>query len=156
MHLGRIEVDIEPFQLANLRSPLENDLSAPRGRTPATVVMLGIALLAFLDSIPRANGSRRASPSSRIQIDGGSSMLRCNLLKSALASTAGALALASAGAADAGNELESMAVELTKGLYADDGLALPIPTIPTISNLAKGRDATPWTALSAPTPLMSM
>jgi len=42
-------------------------------------------------------------------------MLRRDLLKSALASGAGALALAQAGAADAGNELETMAVELTKG-----------------------------------------
>jgi len=69
-------------------------------------------------------------------------MLRRDLLKSALASSAGALALASAGAADAGNELESVAAELTKDLYANDGLVLPIPTIPTVSDLAKGRDRT--------------
>jgi hypothetical protein len=66
-------------------------------------------------------------------------MLRRDLLKSALASGAGALALAQAGAADAGNELETMAVELTKELYANDGLALPIPATPTVSDLAKGR-----------------
>ena len=69
-------------------------------------------------------------------------MLRRDLLKSALASSAGALALAPVGAADAGNELESMAAELTKDLYADDGLVLPIPTIPTVSDLARGRDRT--------------
>ena len=69
-------------------------------------------------------------------------MLRRDLLKSALASSAGALALASAGAADAGNELESMAAELTKDLYANDGLVFPIPSIPTVSDLAKGRDRT--------------
>jgi NTE family protein len=69
-------------------------------------------------------------------------MLRRDLLKSALASSAGALVLASAGAADAGNELESMAAELTKDLYANDGLVLPLPTIPTVSDLAKGRDRT--------------
>jgi NTE family protein len=69
-------------------------------------------------------------------------MLRRDLLKSALASGAGALALVPAGAADAGHELETMAAELTKELYADDGLARPIPTTPTVSNLAKGRDRT--------------
>jgi NTE family protein len=79
---------------------------------------------------------------SLIQIDRGNSMLRRDLLKSALASGAGALALAQAGAADAGNELETMAVELTKELYANDGLALPIPVTPTVSDLAKGRDRT--------------
>jgi hypothetical protein len=69
-------------------------------------------------------------------------MLRRDLLKSALASSAGALVLASARAADAANELESMAAELTKDLYANDGLVLPVPTIPTVSDLAKGRDRT--------------
>jgi NTE family protein len=69
-------------------------------------------------------------------------MLRRDLLKSALASSAGALVLASAGAADAANELESMAAELTKDLYVNDGLVLPIPTTPTVSDLAKGRDRT--------------
>jgi NTE family protein len=50
--------------------------------------------------------------------------------------------LAPAGAIDAGNELEAIAAELTKELYANDGLALPIPTTPTISHLAKDRDRT--------------
>ena len=57
-------------------------------------------------------------------------MLRRDLLKSALASGAGALALAPAGGAEASNELEAIAVELTKELYANDGLALPIPSHP--------------------------
>ena len=35
-----------------------------------------------------------------------------------------------------------MAAELTKELYASDGLALPIPSAPTVSDLAKGRDRT--------------
>jgi len=69
-------------------------------------------------------------------------MLRRDLLKSVLASGAGALALAQAGDADAGNELETMAAELTKELYANDGLALPIPSTPTVSDLAKGCDRT--------------
>jgi len=75
-------------------------------------------------------------------------MLRRDLLKSAmvgsaaLASGAGALAAAAVRAADAGNELEGMAAELTKELYANDGLARPIPTTPTVSNLAEGRDRT--------------
>jgi NTE family protein len=67
-------------------------------------------------------------------------MDRRDLLRSALASGAGALALAPAGAADAGNELEAMAAELTRELYATDGLARPIPTTPTVSDLGKGRD----------------
>jgi hypothetical protein len=51
-------------------------------------------------------------------------MYRRDLLKSVLASSAGALALTSAGVADASSELESMAAELTKDLYANDGLVL--------------------------------
>jgi NTE family protein len=35
-----------------------------------------------------------------------------------------------------------MTAELTKDLYANDGLVLPIPTIPTVCDLAKGRDRT--------------
>jgi NTE family protein len=69
-------------------------------------------------------------------------MLRRDLLKSTVASVAGALALAPAGGAEAGSELEAMADELTRELYASDGLALPIPTSPTVSDLAKGRDRT--------------
>jgi NTE family protein len=69
-------------------------------------------------------------------------MLRRDLLKSTVASVAGALALAPAGGAEASSELEAIAVELTKELYASDGLALPIPSTPTVSDLAKGRDRT--------------
>ena len=69
-------------------------------------------------------------------------MLRRDLLKSTVASVAGALALAPAGGAEASSELEAMAAELTKELYASDGLAIPIPSTPTVSDLAKGRDRT--------------
>ena len=72
----------------------------------------------------------------------GTSMLRRDLLKSTVASVAGALALAPAGGAEASSELEATAAELTKELYASDGLALPIPSTPTVSDLAKGRDRT--------------
>jgi NTE family protein len=68
-------------------------------------------------------------------------MLRRDLLKSIVASVPGALAFAPAGA-EANSELETMAGELTKELYASDGLALPIPITPTVSTLAKGRDRT--------------
>ncbi len=38
--------------------------------------------------------------------------------------------------------LELKAQEITKNLYADDGLAIPIATKPTVSRLAKGMDRT--------------
>jgi NTE family protein len=69
-------------------------------------------------------------------------MLRRHLLKSIVASVPGALAFAPAGGAEASSELETMAGELTKELYASDGLALPIAITPTVSSLAKGRDRT--------------
>ena len=68
-------------------------------------------------------------------------MLRRDLLKSIVASVPGALAFPPAGA-EASSELEAMAGELTKELYASDGLALPIPITPTVSDLATGRDRT--------------
>ena len=68
-------------------------------------------------------------------------MLRRHLLKSIVASVPGALAFAPTGA-EASSELETMAGELTKELYASDGLALPIAITPTVSSLAKGRDRT--------------
>jgi hypothetical protein len=49
-------------------------------------------------------------------------MLRRDLLKSIVASVPGALAFAPAGA-EASSELEAMSGELTKELYASDGLA---------------------------------
>ena len=89
----RGEAAAEPQRAVDALEP--GDLSVPRaGRWRPWVRYL------------EPNSLRRASPSSGIQIDRGNSMLRRDLLKSALASSAGALALASAGAADAGNELE--------------------------------------------------
>jgi NTE family protein len=97
----------------------------------------GAALLCGFDqtSSPRRNAFSSHS------IDRGNSMLRRDLLKSIVASVPGALAIAPAGA-EASSELETMAGELTKELYANDGLALPIPITPTVSGLAKGRDRT--------------
>ena len=66
-------------------------------------------------------------------------MLRRNLLKSGLA---GSAALASSIGVAGGDEreLDAVAAELLKQLYADDGLARPIPADPTVSDLAKGLD----------------
>ncbi|MBU3556485.1 patatin-like phospholipase family protein [Polynucleobacter sp. Ross1-W9] len=74
---------------------------------------------------------------------------RRNFLK---ASTAGAIAVAgSAGTAiDAANaqaasqksNIEIKANEISKKLFSDDGLAIPIAIKPTVSNLAKGLDRT--------------
>jgi NTE family protein len=75
-------------------------------------------------------------------------MLRRDLLKSALlgctALSSGASRVASTPtrAAEASNELDAMAAELSTELYANDGLARPIPTTPIVSDLAKGRDRT--------------
>jgi NTE family protein len=70
-----------------------------------------------------------------------SKVLRRDLLKSALVGSA-ALGSSIGIADEADRELEAMAAELTKELYANDGLARPIPANPTISDLAKGRDRT--------------
>jgi len=40
------------------------------------------------------------------------------------------------------SNLESKAIEISQKLFADDGLAIPIATKPTVSKLAKGLDRT--------------
>jgi NTE family protein len=68
-------------------------------------------------------------------------VLRRDLLKSGLV---GSAALASSIGVAGGDEreLDAVAAELSKELYANDGLARPIPANPTVSDLAKGFDRT--------------
>ena len=72
-------------------------------------------------------------------------MLRRDVLKSTLLGTAAiasARALRPAGALAAArmNPLDTLSDELDRQLFSDDGLARPIPTEPTVSDLAKGLD----------------
>ena len=73
-------------------------------------------------------------------------MFRRDLLKSALLGTA-AIATARAmrsetARAAEGAPLQTLSDELDHQLFGDDGLARPIPTEPTVSDLAKGLDRT--------------
>lgn len=61
----------------------------------------------------------------------------------AAAALAGRGAIAqSVGAQPAGYDASAMAAEISARLFADDGLARPVPTTPTVSDLAKGLDRT--------------
>jgi NTE family protein len=70
-------------------------------------------------------------------------MLRRDLLKTAML---GSAALASVGTAFAqnakGRGLDALADDLNRELFANDGLARPIPSRPVVSDLAKGLDRT--------------
>src|ERR1700744_3430903 len=74
-------------------------------------------------------------------------MFRRDVLKTALL---GAAAIATAPgtppdpalAAESASPLDALSDELDHQLFGDDGLARPIPTQPTISDLAKGLDRT--------------
>jgi NTE family protein len=83
--------------------------------------------------------NRAAQASGKIQRE--SNVLRRDLLKSGLV---GSAALASSIGVARGDEreLDAVAAELSKELYANDGLARPIPANPTVSDLAKGLDRT--------------
>src|SRR5580698_8672495 len=74
-------------------------------------------------------------------------MFRRDMLKSALLSAAAiasvdALRPAEALAAESITPLDTLSDELDHQLFGDDGLARPIPTEPTVSDLAKGLDRT--------------
>ena len=74
-------------------------------------------------------------------------MFRRDLLKSALLGTAAiatgrAVRPTAALAAESATPLDTLSNELDHQLFGDDGLARPIPTEPTISDLAKGLDRT--------------
>ena len=74
-------------------------------------------------------------------------MFRRDLLKSALLSfaavaTGRAVRATAALAAESAPPLDTLSNELDHQLFGDDGLARPIPTQPTISDLAKGLDRT--------------
>jgi NTE family protein len=70
---------------------------------------------------------------------------RRGFLSSAATAVSGAVATgavpASVAAAD-GYDADAMAAEISAKLFADDGLARPIPEVPTVSNLAAGLDRT--------------
>jgi NTE family protein len=57
------------------------------------------------------------------------------------AAVAGAAVPASAQRAD-GYDADAMAAEISAKLFADDGLVRPVPEVPTVSDLARGRDRT--------------
>jgi NTE family protein len=75
-------------------------------------------------------------------------MLRRDVFKTALVGAAGlsssvsVVASGSANAAPAGGGLSALGEQLNQQLFADDGLARPIPTSPTVSDLARGLDRT--------------
>jgi NTE family protein len=70
---------------------------------------------------------------------------RRGFLSSVATATSGAFAAgalpASVAGAD-GYDADAMAAEISARLFADDGLARPIPEVPTVSNLAAGLDRT--------------
>ena len=67
-------------------------------------------------------------------------MFRRDLLKSALLSAAAIVRPAAALAAESAAPLDTLSNELDRQLFGDDGLARPVPTQPTVSDLAKGLD----------------
>ena len=74
---------------------------------------------------------------------------RRNFLKTSAISSAAiagacgmVLDIPSAQAAGAKSSIEIKANEISKKLFSDDGLAIPIATKPTVSKLAKGLDRT--------------
>ena len=74
-------------------------------------------------------------------------MFRRDLLKSALLgaaaiATARVMQSETASAAESATPLQRLSDELDHQLFGDDGLARPIPTQPTVSDLAKGLDRT--------------
>src|SRR3984885_5343572 len=93
---------------------------------------------------PRRPRHRRClTPPNAIEIQ----MFRRPLLKSALLSfaavaTARAVWPTAALAAETQTPLDTLSNELDHQLFGDDGLARPIPTQPTVSDLAKGLDRT--------------
>jgi NTE family protein len=70
---------------------------------------------------------------------------RRGFLSTVATSVSGAVAAgavpASVAAAD-GYDADAMAAEISAKLFADDGLARPVPEVPTVSNLAAGLDRT--------------
>ena len=73
------------------------------------------------------------------------SSTRRGFLSTVATAASGAIATgavpASASSAD-GYDADAMAAEISAKLFADDGLARPIPEVPIVSNLAKGLDRT--------------
>src|SRR5277367_417448 len=74
-------------------------------------------------------------------------MFRRDVLKSALLgaaaiATARAVRSETALAAESATPLDTLSNELDRQLFGDDGLARPISTEPTVSDLAKGLDRT--------------
>ena len=73
-------------------------------------------------------------------------MFRRDVLKSALLGAAAIATLPPAvedgSAAASATPLDALSDELDHQLFGDDGLARPIPTQPTVSDLAKGLDRT--------------
>ena len=72
-------------------------------------------------------------------------MFRRDLLKTAMigsAALASGAGTALAQKADAGRGLDALADDLNRELFADDGLARPIPNQPVVSDLAKRLDRT--------------
>ena len=74
-------------------------------------------------------------------------MFRRDLLKSALLGAAAiatgrAVRPVAARAAESATLFDTLSNELDRQLFGDDGLARPIPTQPTVSDLAKGLDRT--------------
>jgi NTE family protein len=86
---------------------------------------------------------RRSMAPSAIEIQ----MFRRDVLKSTLLAAAAiatplAIDSATAFAAEGSSPLDTLSDELDRQLFGDDGLARPIPTQPTVSDLAKGFDRT--------------